>query len=611
MEMREQSLEQQDQILNVEQNEVQNVSEETVEVAESQVEQSHDEAQPATTKEALLETLAVIAEKPAVEIGRDEVARVKQQFYAIRKIELEKEKAEFIEKGNEVAAFAAMPNELEEKFKELLGVIKEKKTALLAEQEAERQKNYERKLQIIDEIKSLAADTDNVNRTFPRFKELQQEFKTVGDVSPTVVTEQWKQYQEAVEAFYDQLKINKELRDYDFKKNLDTKQLLCNEAEKLDEEKDVVVAFKRLQELHEKWRETGPVAKEIREEIWTRFKDASAVINKKYQAFFEERKAREQANENAKIAICERIEALDFDSLKSYVAWEEMTKTILAAQEDWKKLGYASKKMNNALFARFRETCDKFFEMKAAYFKSIKDDFANNLEKKIALCEKAEALKDSTDWKKTTDELVALQKEWKTIGAVAKKHSDAVWKRFLAACDCFFEEKKKKTSGTRQVEQANLKLKKEIIAKLGDITAETPREDAIKQVKELMAQWQQVGHVPYRDKDKVYESYRAKIDELYNRLDMRGSQARMASFEESVNDMSGDENKLYRERERLMRSYEQKRNELNTYENNLGFFNSKSKSGDSMLRELDRKIQRIKEDLATLEQKIKVIDSHL
>lgn len=611
MEMREQSLEQQDQILNVEQNEVQNVSEETVEVAESQVEQSHDEAQPATTKEALLETLAVIAEKPAVEIGRDEVARVKQQFYAIRKIELEKEKAEFIEKGNEVAAFAAMPNELEEKFKELLGVIKEKKTALLAEQEAERQKNYERKLQIIDEIKSLAADTDNVNRTFPRFKELQQEFKTVGDVSPTVVTEQWKQYQEAVEAFYDQLKINKELRDYDFKKNLDTKQLLCNEAEKLDEEKDVVVAFKRLQELHEKWRETGPVAKEIREEIWTRFKDASAVINKKYQAFFEERKAREQANENAKIAICERIEALDFDSLKSYVAWEEMTKTILAAQEDWKKLGYASKKMNNALFARFRETCDKFFEMKAAYFKSIKDDFANNLEKKIALCEKAEALKDSTDWKKTTDELVALQKEWKTIGAVAKKHSDAVWKRFLAACDCFFEEKKQKTSGTRQVEQANLKLKKEIIAKLGDITAETPREDAIKQVKELMAQWQQVGHVPYRDKDKVYESYRAKIDELYNRLDMRGSQARMASFEESVNDMSGDENKLYRERERLMRSYEQKRNELNTYENNLGFFNSKSKSGDSMLRELDRKIQRIKEDLATLEQKIKVIDSHL
>ncbi len=611
MEMREQSLEQQDQILNAEQSEVQNVSEEVVADAQSQVEQSQNEAQPEVSKETLLEMLGALAEKPAAEIGKEEVARVKQQFYAIRKVELEQEKAEFINKGNEEAAFAPKADELEDRFKEILATIKEKKAVMLAEQEAERQKNAERKTQIINEIKSLAADTDNVNRTFPRFKELQQEFKTVGEVPPTVATEQWKQYQEAVEAFYDQLKINKELRDYDFRKNLDTKQLLCEEAEKLAEENDVVVAFKRLQELHDKWRETGPVEKEMREDIWTRFKDASAIVNKKYQAFFEERKAREQENENAKNAICERIEALDFESLKSYVAWEEMTKTILAAQEDWKKLGFASKKMNNALFARFRETCDKFFEMKATYFKNIKDDFANNLEKKIALCERAEALKDSTDWKTTTDEFVALQKEWKTIGAVAKKHSDVVWKRFLAACDYFFEEMKKKTSGARQIEQANLKLKKEIIAKLGEIAEDTPREEAVKQVKELMSQWQQVGHVPYRDKDKVYEAYRAKVDELYKKFDMRGSQARMANFEESVSDMSGDENKLYRERERLMRSYEQKRNELNTYENNLGFFNSKSKSGDSMLRELERKIQRIKEDIATLEQKIKVIDSHL
>lgn len=607
MEMREQSLEQQDQTLNVEQNDVQNVSEEIAETVEAQAETTP----PATSKESLLESLLAIAEKPANEIGRDEVGYIKQQFNAIRKVELEQEKAAFVEKGNEPAAFAPVVDEVEEKFKETLSAIKEKKAAMLAEQEAERQKNFERKNQIIEEIKALAADTDNVNKEFPRFKELQQEFKSVGEVPPTEVTAQWKQYQEAVESFYDQLKVNKELRDYDFKKNLDTKQLLCEEAEKLAQESDVVVAFKRLQELHDKWRETGPVAKDIREEIWTRFKDASAVINKAYQAFFEERKAREQENEDAKTAICERIEALDFESLKSYVAWEEMTKTILAAQEDWKKLGFASKKMNNALFARFRETCDKFFEMKATYFKNIKDDFAANLEKKIALCEKAEALKDSTDWKKATDEFVALQKEWKTIGAVAKKHSDVVWKRFLAACDYFFEEKKKKTSGVRQTEQANLKAKKEIIAKLGEITAETPREEAINQVKELMAQWQQVGHVPYRDKDKVYEAYRAKVNELYKLLDMRGSQARMNNFEESINGMSGDENKLYRERERLMRAYEQKRNELSTYENNLGFFNSKSKSGDSMLRELERKIQRIKEDLATLEQKIKVIDSHL
>ena len=612
MEMREQSLEQQDQTLNAEQNEVQNVSEENAVVAESQVDQPQEEvANPMATKEELCEALSQLAEKDAADIGRDDVGRLKQQFYAIRKLEIEKEKAEFLEKGNEEAAFEAKGDEIEDKFKEILNVIKDKKASLLAQQEAERQANLEKKNSIIEEIKTLAADTDNVNRTYPRFKELQQEFKAVGEVPPTEVTNQWKQFQDAVESFYDQLKINKELRDYDFKKNLDTKQHLCEEAESLAEEADVIVAFRRLQELHDKWRETGPVAKDIREEIWTRFKDASAVVNKKYQAFFEERKAREQENEVAKTAICERIEALDFSALKSFVAWDEMTKTILEAQEDWKKLGFASKKMNNALFARFRETCDKFFEMKAAYFKSVKDDLASNLEKKIALCEKAEALKDSTDWKKTTDEFIALQKEWKTIGAVAKKHSDVVWKRFLAACDYFFEEKKKKTSGVRQTEQANLKLKKEIIAKLGEITEETPREEAVKQVKDLMAQWQQVGHVPYREKDKVYEAYRAKVDELYKRLDMRGSQARMANFEENVSSMSGDENKLYRERERLMRNYEQKRNELNTYENNMGFFNSKSKSGESMLRELERKIQRIKEELATLEQKIKVIDSHL
>lgn len=611
MEMREQSLEQ-DQILNAEQTKVQNVSEENVTIEDSQVEQPQEEvAKTSLSKEELLAALTELSQKEATDIGRDEVSRLKQQFYAIRKNEIEKEKAEFIANGNEEAAFAAKTDELEEKFKEALNVIKEKKAVLLAAQEAERQNNFEQKAKILDAIKTLAADTDNVNRTFNRFKELQQEFKNVGEVPPTVATEQWKQYQEAVEAYYDQLKINKELRDYDFKKNLEIKQLICEEAEKLAEETDIIVAFKRLQDLHEKWREVGPVAKDIREEIWGRFKDASAIINKKYQAYFEERKNREQENENAKTAICERIEALDFESLKSYSAWDEMTKMILEAQEDWKKLGFASKKMNNVLFARFRETCDKFFEMKANYFKNIKDDLATNLEKKIALCEKAEALKDSTDWKKTTDEFVALQKEWKTIGAVAKKHSEVVWRRFLAACDYFFEEKKKKTSGVRQTEQANLKLKKEVIAKLGAIAEDTPREEAIKQVKELMAQWQEIGHVPYREKDKVYETYRAKVDELYKRFDMRGSQARMSNFEDSVNEMSGDENKLYRERERLMRNYEQKRNELNTYENNMGFFNSKSKSGDSMLRELERKIQRIKEEIATLEQKIKVIDSHL
>ena len=606
MELREQALnpeiEGQDLTLNEGQSEVLNVNE---------TEETSADVAEKLSKEQIVELATELSAKSAAEISRDEITKIKQQFYTIRKAELEAEKAEFLEKGNEESAFAPKTDELEEKFKELLNDIKEKKAALLAEQEATRQANYERKSAIIAEINEMAADTDNVNRLFPKFKDLQQEFKSIGEVSPTVVSELWKNYQDAVERYYDQLKINKDLRDYDFKKNLDIKQLLCAEAEKLAEENDIIVAFKRLQDLHEKWRETGPVAKEIREEIWTRFKDASAIINKKYQAFFEERKTREQENETAKTAICERVEALDFESLKSYAAWDEMTKNIIAAQEDWKKLGFASKKMNNVLFARFRETCDKFFAMKAEYFKRMKDDLSINLEKKIALCERAEALKDSTDWKKTTDELVALQKEWKTIGAVTKKHSDNVWKRFLAACDYFFEQKKKSSSSTRNVEHANLKAKNEIIATLQSIAPDSDKEEVKKQVKELMAKWQQIGHVPFKEKDKVYEAYKKAINELYDRFDLKETKANFANFENAINEMGGDENKLYRERERLLRNYEQKRNELHTYENNLGFFNSKSKSGDSMLREMERKIQRIKEDLATIEKKIGVIDSKL
>lgn len=568
------------------------------------------EAAEPLTKERIVAMALELSEKEAADISRDEVARLKQQFYAIRHSELAEEKAAFTAKGNEESAFAPMPDADEERFKEALNVIKEKKAAHAAAMEATRMANYEAKNAIIAELTSMADDTDNVNRHFPRFRELQQAFKTTGEVPPTYVGEQWKKYQEAVERFYDQLKVNKDLRDYDFRKNLDIKQLLCEEAEKLGTEPDVVTAFKRLQDLHDKWRETGPVAKEIREEIWVRFKDASAVINKKYQAFFEERKQRENENETAKTALCERIEALDFSTLKSFSAWENMTKTILELQEEWKKLGYASRKMNTTLFNRFRATCDSFFAQKAEYFKTMKDELARNLAKKTALCERAEALKESTDWKKTTDELVALQKEWKTIGAVAKKHSDAIWHRFLEACDYFFEQKKKSTSGIRRTEQANLKEKRAIIDELKAIDG-TDREAAIAKVRELMARYQAVGHVPFRDKDKVYESYRAIVNDLYDRLDIKETRAAMQNFENSIDNMAGDEQKLLRERDRMMRILDQKRNEIHTFENNLGFFNAKSKSGDSMLREMQRRIQHLKEDLVTIEEKIRVIDSKL
>lgn len=560
----------------------------------------------------LADRLEEISKLPADEISREGVARIKQLFYNLQNDHLMAIRDQFVAEGNDVEAFVIPDDELEARFRSILAEIKDKKNALLAAQEAERQANLEKKNNIIERLNDMSADTDNVNRHFATVKDLQQEFKSIGEVPPTEQTAVWKNYQEAVERFYDQLKINKDLRDYDFRKNLDTKQLLCEQAEALVDEPDIVVAFKRLQDLHDKWRETGPVAKELREDIWTRFKDASAAINKKYQAFFEERKARERENEIAKTALCERIEALDFSTLRTHAQWEAMTQEILKAQGEWKQLGFASRKLNNALFARFRETCDKFFTAKAEHFKTMKEEMSENLAKKTALCERAEALKDSTDWRTTTATMVELQKEWKTIGAVAKKHSDAIWQRFQQACDYFFEQKKKNTSGVRQAEQENLKAKKEIIAKLSAIDPETAnREEATKQVRELQSQWQSVGHVPFRDKDKVYDAYREITSKLYKAFDMRQSRDSMERFENSLNDMAGDEIKMLRERERMIRAYEQRKSELKTYENNLGFLSSKSKSGDSMVRELERKMERIREDLKVLEEKIKVIDKKL
>lgn len=560
-------------------------------------------------KAEVLEALTRLASADAVEISREEVARLKQLFYSFRKAELEAEMADFLAAGNAEADFLPALDPAEEKFKELMNAVRDRKAALTAAHEAELAANLERKKALIEELQQLSADTDNVNRTFPRVKEIQAEFKAIGDVPPTEATDLWKTYQATVEQFYDQLKVNKDLRDYDFRKNLELKTLLCEEAEKLDADDDVVLAFKRLQNLHDEWRQTGPVAKELREEIWQRFKDASAVVNKKYQAFFEERKAREAANEQAKTAICERVEAIDCTQFKSFGAWEEATKTIIAAQQEWKTLGFASRKVNNALFARFRKACDNFFTLKGEYYRAVKDELAANLAKKIALCEQAEALSESTDWRRTADRLVALQKEWKTIGTVAKKQSDAVWQRFQKACDTFFEARKRNQSEGRSEEQANLKAKREIIEALKGIGADTPRAEAMAKVKEMQARWQEIGHVPFREKDKIYDEYRALCDAFYSRARRDGTGA--SRFEDVVKEMSGDAAKLRRERDRIVRAYEIKRNELKTYENNLGFLSSKSKSGDSMVREMERRIQRIKDDLAAIEQKIALIDAQL
>lgn len=606
----------------VQQDQVTELSEQKPEVAEAVTEEVVNQVSEATEvseesvtnysamdKKQLVEVLQSLAQQPVNEVKED-VARVRVAFANIRKEELVKEKEAFLANGNEEAAFAPMVDELEEQFKSLYAEIKEKRAAYNAEQDALKADNLAKKREIITKINEIADDADNVNRQYGTVQQLQQDFKAIGEVPSENDTEVWKSYQLAVERFYDLLKMNKELRDYDFKKNLEQKQVLCAEAEALDGEADVVDAFKKLQQLHTTWREIGPVSKEIREELWTRFKNASAVINKKYQAFFEERKANEKKNAEGKEALCEQIEAISTEGLKTYAAWDEATKAIIALQEEWKKLGFASRKVNNELFARFRKSCDEFFAKKAEFFKQMKDELAANLAKKIELCEKAEALKDSTEWKKTTDALVALQKEWKTVGPVVKKHSDAVWKRFIAACDAFFEEKKKQNVNIHSVEHENLKLKKDIVAQINAILEAEETEDAPAKVRELMKKWQEVGHVPYKEKDKIYAEYKAAIDKAFEQLDMKANKARMANFANSIKQMN-DAGKVYHERERLVRAYEMKSQELKTYENNLGFFNAQSKSGNSLVKEMERKIANIKDEIAMLEQKIKMIDEKI
>ncbi len=565
----------------------------------------------ALTKEALFERANALLEKDAADIQRDQITRLRLHFAALRKIEVDQARTAFAEAGNDPEAFVAPADPLEEQFNEVINQIRDKKNAWAAQQEEMRQANLKEKNEIIDRINALAADTDNVNRTFPEYRELQDKFNALGEVPPTEETNLWKRFQEAREHYSDNLKINKELRDYDFKKNLDSKQLLITEAQALEGEADVITAFRRLQDLHDKWRQIGPVAKELREEIWQKFKDASATINKKYQAFFEERKARESEAEAAKVALCQQIEELDFSALSSFSAWDAMTERIIALQAQWKELGYAPRKVNNSLFARFRQRCDDFFTAKAAYFKQVKEEYAANLAKKQALAQRAEELKDSTEWRKATDEFVAMQKEWKTIGAVPKKHSDSVWKRFQSACDHFFEQKKAANSGQRSAEQANLKAKRQVIADLEALAKDAEAADAADKLRALQDRWQEIGHVPFRDKDQINDAYRAAINSLRRTIKNSDNHASFERFETNLSQIEGDQGKLLRERDRLARALESRRNEIRTYENNLGFLNLKSKSGNSIVADLQAKIDRLRQDIVSIQDKISLIDSKL
>ncbi len=588
--------------------------EEMTEAIETQQAEEAEAEAPteALTKEALLERARALLEKDAADIQRDQLTRLRLHFAALRKIEVDNARTAFAEAGNQPEAFEPAEDPVENEFNEVVNQIRDKKNTWAAQQEEKRQANLKEKDEIIDRINALAADTDNVNRTFPEYRELQDRFNAIGEVPPTEETNLWKRFQEAREHYSDNLKINKELRDYDFKKNLDAKNLLIAEAVGLDNEADVITAFRRLQDLHDKWRQIGPVAKELREEIWQKFKDASAAINKKYQAFFEERKAREAEAEAAKTALCQQIEELDFSSLTSFAAWDAMTERIIALQAQWKGLGFAPRKVNNTLFSRFRQRCDEFFTSKAAYFKQVKEEYAANLAKKQALAQRAEELKDSTEWRKATDEFVAMQKEWKTIGAVPKKHSDSVWKRFQSACDHFFEQKKAANNGQRSIEQANLKAKRQVIADLEALAKEAATApDAGERLRKLQDRWQEVGHVPFRDKDQVNDAYRAAVNSLRRILKNNDNQASYERFETNISSIEGDQGKLLRERDRLARALEARRNEIRTYENNLGFLTLKSKSGNKIVEELQEKIERLRQDIVSIQEKITLIDSKL
>ena len=566
------------------------------------------------TRQEIVDQIKSLVQRPVDEV-KDEIDSLKQSYYKLRKAEIEAARKQFEEnKDVEDEVFTPEADELEEILKSLLNTFKEKKAAFAEEQERIKEVNLVRKKEILDEIKALTEDSDNINKRYNDFQQLQQSFKEITNIPASAVNDLWKSYQLYVERFYDLLKINKELRDYDFKKNFDQKIALCEAAEALSENEDIIGAFKSLQALHEEWKGIGPVAKELRDELWNRFKAASSVINKRHQQHFESLKEGEQKNEEAKTALCVEIESINTDDLKSFNAWDEKTKEIIALQEQWKTIGFASRKVNNQLFERFRKSCDEFFRKKAEYFKAVKDEMARNLEKKKALCEKAEALKESTEWKSTTDTLIAIQKEWKTIGPVAKKYSDAVWKRFISACDYFFEQKAKQTSSQRQVELENLNQKKEIIAKLNAIDENMETAEATARVRELMAEWNKIGFVPFKEKDKIYKEYQSVLDKHFTRLNMQENRNRLMSYTSTVQQLASSDqaqNKLYREREKLVHNYERLKAELHTYENNMGFLNISSKSGNSMLKEMERKMQQLKDQMQLIIQKIELIDENL
>lgn len=561
-----------------------------------------------SSKQEVLDRVKALAhgdEKPS----KAEMDHLKATFYKLHLAEREAQQKEYLEAGGDPETYQVLPDEAEEEFKAEMVLLKEKRAKLFQIQENEKQENLKKKLDIIEKIKNMVTSPNEVNKSFNEFKALQQEWKETRSVPAEKANELWRNYQLYVEQFYDLLNLNREAREYDFKKNLVIKTKLCEAAEKLAEETDVISAFHQLQELHQQYRETGPVAKELREEIWTRFKAASTIINKKHQQHFEDLRSKEEENLEKKTALCEKAEAIAKEENKNASDWEKHTKDIIDIQAEWKKIGFAPQAMNVKIFERFRAICDDFFGHKAEYFKGMKERFSENAEKKKALIEKAKLLADSTEWKSTSDKLINLQKEWKTIGMVPKRLGDQLWNDFITTCNKFFEARNAANSGSRNEEYQNLEKKKEIIQQLNDLLTNTT-DDAQEKVQQLTEEYQQAGHVPFKEKDKIYKEYHDVLDKIYKDLNISVSRQRLDNFRSNLKNMARKgEDVLDNERGRLMHRYEQLKSEITTYENNLGFLNSSSKKGNSLIEEMNKKVQKLKDDMELVKQKIKAIDA--
>ena len=579
--------------------------------AEPQVE--NDTAEPVAkqtfkSKEEVLARLKELASSEETP-DKEEVDHLKTVFYKMHVAERDEKQRQYLEAGGDPEKYQVLPDEDEKEFKAAMGVIREKRATLFMQQEAEKQENLKRKQEIIEKIKAMATSPDEANKSFQDFKALQQEWKEIKAVPAEKANELWRNYQLYVEQFYDLLNLNREAREYDFKKNLEIKTKLCEAAEKLAEESDVISAFHQLQELHQQYREAGPVAKELREEIWARFKAASTVINKKHQQHFEGLREKEEENLRRKTELCEKVEAIAQEENKSASDWEKHTKEIIAIQTEWKTIGFAPQKMNVKIFERFRAACDDFFSRKAEFFKQMKERMAENARKKKALVEKAQALADSTEWKSTSDKLIALQKEWKTIGTAPKKVGDQLWNDFLSACNRFFEARNAANAGVRNEEHANLSKKREIIEKLKAV-AEEKAEDLQEKVQQLVEEYSAIGHVPFKEKDKLYKEYHDIVDKLFSDLHISNAKRRLDNFKSNLKNVAKrGEEALDNERGRLMRRYEQLKQEVQTYENNLGFLNASSKKGNSLIDEMNRKVQKLKDEAKLVREKIKAIDA--